>query len=130
MDKKCNFVSDCEGSEDEMACNLIKTEDGYRKDFPPFEPDGKGGINKANVNLTVHIIDILTVSELDALFGLKFSLSLSWYDRRLGFATLKKGDPNIIGEDEQKHIWIPEVVFDNTKDLDSTVNDYKASLVV
>ena len=107
MDKKCNFVSDCEGSEDEKSCQLIKTEEGYRKDSPPFEPDGKGGINKANVNLTVHIIDILTVNEVDALFELKFSLSLSWYDRRLSFQTLKKGDPNVIGEEEQKQIWIP-----------------------
>ena len=132
MKNRCNLVDDCEDSSDEKICNVVTEAKGYAKNKAPYETGGDGSITKAQVNLTTEIIDILKVDEVESLFSVKFALYLTWMDKRIQFQTLKSGnkDLNILSHEEQAELWIPEVIFENTQDLDATKNDKEAFVMI
>ncbi len=74
---------------------------------------------------------ILDIEEVDGTIGIQFELGLRWFDSRLTFYNLKKNrDLNTLTSDERHQIWIPQVVFDNTKDKAESLNDQKSFVTV
>ncbi len=54
-------------------------------------------------------------------------MALSWYDPRLSFQNLKESSSrNTMNFEERDSIWIPDLVFHNTADKETTREDEKA----
>ena len=61
-------------------------------------------------------MSILNVQEVNSLFTTKLKLELSWSDNRLKFLNLKDDENlNILTDKHKLDIWIPKLVFTNTK---------------
>ena len=72
---------------------------------------------------------VLKVDEVGTVLSLQFGLSLEWTDHRVAFLNLKES-LNVLTQTEQRMLWAPEVVFDNTVDKGGTVMDDKTLFMV
>ena len=81
-------------------------------------------IEKVSVNVSVEVLKILQLSEIEGLFTVSFKLSMTWYDPRIVYTNLKMDrDLNKLTSVEKETLWKPVIVFDNTKDKDITLTD-------
>ena len=75
----------------------------------------------ANIFLSIEVIKVLNLVEVDESMVLKYRMTLRWKDPRLKFRNLKKENYlNTIGKDESSKIWYPKVIFYNTRDTEET----------
>ena len=71
------------------------------------------------ITLHMDIWAVISISEVDELFSVKFELTMSWIDPRLTFLNLKKDTTmNIVSPVEAEKMWYPVVVFVNTRKMD------------
>ena len=76
------------------------------------------------VTIDFIVFSILEISEADSYMELAFELGLTWQDPRLIFYNLKDAlELNALTQDEKLRIWVPQVVFENTRDKSKTIND-------
>ena len=81
------------------------------------------------VNATVKAL--LDIKELEGIWQSKVSFEVSWFDQRLFMQNLKENDNlNILKEQEQKELWIPEIIFSNNDEEERMVLDDKSLLIV
>ena len=74
---------------------------------------------KMVISLDLEIWAVLSISEVEELFCVKFKLTLTWKDPRLTFLNLKEDSSmNIVSPVEAAKIWYPVVVFMNTRKMD------------
>ena len=85
----------------------------YNKAYPPR----KEKEDPLDVKVDIILYDIQNVKELDMSFSSELTLDLEWSDERVTFSNLKpgKGRENILGYEVAKDIWIPPLVFNNTR---------------
>ena len=58
----------------------MKNQENYNKKIPPFAFDKVNNVNiPVNINVSMSIIDILKIEEVDHVYNLKFRLVLEWY---------------------------------------------------
>ena len=75
-------------------------------------------------------MNILEIGEVDQIFTTQFQLSMTWYDFRLEFHNMKKNfNMNTLTKDDKPILWVPQLVFTNTKARDNTKNDEKSQIV-
>ena len=132
MSKRCDQSAHCEDKSDEKNCKLVKMEGNYNQNIAPFTVDPiSETIEAVIVNISAEIIDILNINEVEQAFEVKFRLLLSWYDSRLVYHNLKKSrisnSPSI---EEVSKLWIPNVIFDNTKNNDVIALDSLAKITI
>ena len=115
---------------DEFGCAILHTDDSYMASIPPPSIDPSIS-KKAQLHVNMKILSILEISEVDNFLSLQFDLGMRWIDPRLTMTNLRH-DPklNFLTEEARKDIWIPEVVFVNTKTKASSLNDHKAFVVI
>ena len=59
---------------------LLEKQENYNKKIPPFAFDKVNNVNiPVNINVSMSIIDILKIEEVDHVYNLKFRLVLEWY---------------------------------------------------
>ena len=64
-------------------------------------------------------------------FNSKLTLVLEWYDERVTFSNLKTEDlTNLLGYQKSTEIWIPPLIFNNTKQNVMVALDPTASLFI
>ena len=64
------------------------------------------------------------IQEVAQYLEVKFKINLQWRDARIKFYNLKQNENmNSLTLDEQLTIWIPTIVFWNTKNQLRTIND-------
>ena len=116
MNGRCDGVYDCLDKSDENSCYIISLDDeSYRKEQPP----SYGGTHKNEVNATLSfdIFKITKFREVGHSFNIKFQMVVKWFDNRLTFQNLKYNlFKNVVGKDQQKLLWIPPLVFNNSDD--------------
>ena len=94
-------------------------------------PEPLGGEDFATVKVSVDILSILEIAEVDGYITFQIDLILEWYDNRLTFFNLNDDhNLNTLSPEEQNALWIPELIFFNTKDKIVTTNDDKAFTTV
>ena len=71
----------------------------------------------------MELLSILNVDPVDSIFTTKFKLRLTWTDSRLTYINMKENEKNNILTSQHKHsIWIPKLLFANTKE--NSMPDY------
>ena len=117
--KRCDKQFDCleypdySDFSDEQDCSAIILPPVYDKRVPPPPVFVEGNQNKLTIiNMTVHIINIVEVIEIQSKFEMRFKLSTSWNDHRLTFNSLHEDNTkNVIGNTSE--IWMPKIRFTN-----------------
>ena len=95
-------------------------DDSYQSHTPPPSLD-KSSTNRSVITLGVNIVNILDVSEVNSFVKVQFQLEIVWRDPRVSFWNLKEGKRiNILSKEEAHEVWLPEIVFLNTEDLDGS----------
>ena len=71
------------------------------------------------------IASVLSISEVNEIFRVKFQLAMVWKDSRLTFLNLKKDNfLNVVSAVEAENIWTPVVIFRNTERMEGTKVKY------
>ena len=120
FDSRCDKKNDCIDISDEKNCRIVSLdEQRYLKDDPPTK-EGR----KANVTLSMIIKNILDIKEVQSKLSLKFRLEAKWLDGRLSFFNLKLDEEmNKLFSRERDMIWVPRILFSNTKSDLTSKND-------
>ena len=127
MENRCDRIVDCPDSSDEKGCAILRIDQTtYIKEYPPITVDDNRTVIKIPVNISLDILKILDINEVEGIFKVSFQLHSTWFDSRLVYANLKQdSDLNTLTEQEKEDIWTPNVVFSNTEIQASVIKDPK-----
>ena len=114
---------DCMDHSDEFNCEKFLIDPGYIKTSPPPVAVVRAGqVPKQNANnkLKLHtkivIYNVLELDEVRSVMILKLKLTVYWTDTELKYFDLKpNGDMNTLTPSEIEQIWIPTLLFTDTK---------------
>ena len=128
-ENRCDNKQDCKDVSDEKQCKIISLdEEKYLKDKTP-PPLEKG--SKLPVVLSMDIYNILAIQEVDNMISLKFELQGTWFDSRLNFYNLKNNSKmNTLIYAESQMIWVPTILFFNTKQHLTSSNDEQTFVTI
>ena len=77
------------------------------------------------------IQNILDIREVDQVLVLKFDLQEVWLDSRLQYYNLKEDtDMNTLIFEEKSIVWVPKIIFSNTREDLTSKNDKKSFVKV
>ena len=122
LQARCDKKVNCVDRSDEKECKMVILDiEQYLKDATP-PPLVQG--EKLEVILGLNVQIILDIKEVRKIFALKFNMEASWKDSRLMFYNLKADDElNSLKSSEKKDIWVPTILFSNTRDDLTSIND-------
>ena len=81
---RCDQFSNCVDGSDEQNCKSLIIKGNYNKKTSPFKLNRlTNEIAKAAINVSVTVIDLLQIVEVDLEFTCKFKMILEWVDHRL-----------------------------------------------
>ena len=109
---------DCLDKSDEFNCHKVVVDEKYYlkamiPDPPKQDHDANG---KLKVYVDIEVLHIHALNEVHSMMTLKLKLTLKWIDTRLRFQHLKTNeDWNKLTPQEMDKIWMPDLVFQNTK---------------
>ena len=132
MVERCDKIIDCPNdSSDEENCGMINFDQTYKKEFSPVTKYEDKTIKKTDIRISVDLLTILKIKEVDSIFACQLNLYLSWVDQRLLYNNLKK-DPNYntLSVKERSSIWMPKILFANTNKREGLLKDDKAQASV
>ena len=108
----CNGDWNCADKSDEQTCQLIVTDEHYRKEQPPKQNVNHKKYKLENVFTSMTIHKIVDINELDATFTAVLKITLEWNDHRIKFNFLNKDEEkNTVVGPEQRKIWVPNIYF-------------------
>ena len=121
MEQRCNQESDCRDESDELRCKLIIFKESYNKNIPPITKEiGKKAL-PANVSISITLMKVVEIEEVDHSIHLQFQISLSWKENRVKYHNLKKEvSLNALTERDISSLWLPLIVYDNTDQKEVT----------
>ena len=116
------FCRNFRDESDEDGCRMLVMKESYNKKIAPFDFDYAASKTiPVNVNISMAVMDVLSISEVDLVYVLKFRFLMVWYDYRLKYHNLKQERSlNSLSRDEIERLWIPFVVFSNTENQEAT----------
>ena len=131
MNKRCDQTPHCKDKSDEEDCKLIIMEN-YNTNIAPYTVNTENDeVEAVKVNISVKVIEILNINEVQQSFQLKFSLFLTWYDYRLVYHNLKASRiANSPSKEEVAKLWMPKIIFDNTEHNDIMTLDDLAEVTI
>ena len=127
MKRRCDQVTgkepNCRDRSDEKGCKLItlKDEEGYNKNIPPIDSGPDGSIIPADVKISIVLMKVVEIEEVDHSIHLQFQISLSWKENRVKYHNLKKQTSlNALTDKDIEAIWLPLILYDNTDQKEVT----------
>ena len=111
---------------------MLVMKDNYNKKIAPFDYDYVASkVIPVNVNISMAVMDVLSISEVDLVYVLKFRFLMVWYDYRLKYHNLKQERSlNSLSREEIERLWIPFVVFSNTQKQESTTGGLETEVTI
>ena len=117
---RCDWKEHCLDGSDEAECRNVLSPIGYNKFLTPTPDSGEN----LNIDITVTILDILKIDEVEGDFIIQLATKREWFDNRLTYQDLKNDRYlDKLSNEEQNSIWSPYLIFDNV------ANDEKLKLV-
>ena len=132
MEQRCDQLPNCRDKSDEENCQLLMVEDSYNQRIPPISIRDQAIVPVA-VNVSIAVLKIVSMEEVQHKIRLQFKISLQWYENRALFNNLKKKTSrNSLTKREVEDIWLPYVIYDNTdmKEAVQLWDDVKTTVVV
>ena len=84
MNQRCDLQVDCPDSSDEMGCTILRIDKStYIKEYPPITVNSRYEPIKVPINVSIDILKILDINEVEGTFTVSFELHSSWVDDRL-----------------------------------------------
>ena len=125
-------VTCCRDESDEDNCKMLVKKENYNKKVSPFEYDYVNDIViPVDVKISVAVMDILSIQEIELVYVAKFRLLMEWYDYRLQYYNLKpERSNNLLSKTEIDNLWVPFAVFSNTKDSEFTKGDDDSEITI
>ena len=107
----------------------------YGDDYHPAMPDISFGeredVIPATVNVSMTLIEIGRIKEIDMRFSALLKIDLDWVDTRLTWMNLYKSKRlNILSGHESSMIWTPKIVFYNTEKGKTTKPDNRSMITI
>ena len=85
-------------------------------DIPPVESN-----DPVNVSISLDILRLVDIDEPDYSIEIQFEITLSWIENRATYYNLKiKDSLNAIPQRDFEQLWLPEVIYENTDQKEST----------
>ena len=114
---------DCMDHSDEFNCEKFLIDPGYIKTSPPpvtvlraGQVPKQNAHNKLKLHTKIVIYNVLELDEVRSVMILKLKLTVYWTDTELKYFDLKpNGDMNTLTPSEIEQIWIPTLLFTDTK---------------
>ena len=73
------------------------------------------------VKVSILLMKIIKMQEVEHKIDLKFQITLQWMENRATYNNLKeKTSLNALEENDIQQLWLPNVVYDNTDQIEST----------
>ena len=114
-------MPDCRDDTDERGCKVIVLKDGYNKNIPPIGRARNGSAIPTNVNISITLMKVVEIEEVDHSIHLQFQISLQWKENRVQYQNLKTVTSlNALTYDDIETIWLPLIVYDNTDQKEVT----------
>ena len=112
---------------DEKSCQMVSLEEGYNKIVPPYTTNeellvyGKPSVEPVQVNISISLLNIVEIDEVDFSITFQFEINLEWFEYRAAFHNLKdKVYMNSLTEEDIKKLWLPMVIYENTDQKERT----------
>ena len=100
---------------DEQDCRLLVLKSGYNMKIPPITTDERRNIIPVPVRISIILMKIVRIEEVDHKIEFQFGIVLEWPEIRALFHNLKfKSSLNALTDDEILQLWLPYVIYDNT----------------
>jgi hypothetical protein len=96
---------------------MLVIKNSYNKKVAPFSTasDTDLTIIPVPVNITMVLMKILEIAEVEHIIELKFGIMLEWYENRALFFNLKDEITlNALTQSEINKLWTPYVIYQNT----------------
>ena len=123
MQQRCDQLPDCADKSDERGCKLLVLEDGYNKRVPPItaESDLDRTIVPVSVGVSIVLMEVVSIDEVDHSIQLQFEVILNWRENRATYLNLKqKTALNKMTEEDTKRLWLPLIIYTNTDQKKTT----------
>ena len=111
----------CRDESDEAGCELVVFKNNYNKNIPPIGSARDGSIIPVNVSLSITLMKVVEIEEVDHSIHLQFQISLEWKENRVTYQNLKaKTSLNTLTMADIYKLWLPLVIYDNTDQKESS----------
>ena len=115
MELRCDKNYNCNDYSDEEKCDVQTTSTNeYNKKATPKIKVTDGIDSKTDIKISIHILDILEINEIESKVSFKFEFSTTWKDSRLEFISLSNDTNKNVIEDPSGFLWTPKIDFINT----------------
>ena len=120
MEHRCDQLPHCRDSSDEMGCDIFLLKDGYNLNIPPIISN-QGKKIPVEVNVSIDILRLVDINEEDYSIEIQFEITLEWKENRATYLNLKANNSlNALNQKDIEKLWLPEVVYENTDQKEST----------
>ena len=133
MKQRCNQLINCKDESDEVDCKLLILKNTYNKKVPPIIDTGEDAFHPVKVNISISILKIVSMEEVQHKINLQFAIVLEWMENRAKYHNLKKKTSlNSLTDEEIESLWLPYVIYSNTdmKEAVQLDNDVQTTIVI
>ena len=100
---------------------MIILKDGYNKNIPPIARAKDGSAIPADVSISITLMKVVEIEEVDHSIHLQFQITLMWMENRVKYQNLKKKTSlNTLTAGDVNTIWLPLIVYENTDQKEVT----------
>ena len=134
MERQCDQVVQCRDESDEVNCRRLILKSSYEKTIPPITTISATNFTVVPVPVKVSILlmKIIKMEEVEHKIDLKFQITLQWKENRATYYNLKdKASLNALKQNDIQQLWLPNVVYDNTDQTESTkLGDWETTIAI